>query len=426
MVASMFLNDVLHLVNLFFVGRLGTAHVAGLTMSNVFLEIFFTLAMGISTGTVAMVARHIGANKQEEAHNIVVQAIFIALLLSLVMTFLGVFLSEWAMGMMGTRGEVRSLGATYFRIIALGGIFIFVPFTLNSALRGAGDAITPMKIMVVSNLLNIFLSPCLIFGLSVFPRLEMAGAAWASVISRGVGMVLTGYVFLSGISYFRLGLRNIRLDIPVMGTLVRIGAFGSLQMVFRNISALFIARLVATFGVTAMAAYGIVIRLRSSVLLLGLALGNTGATLVGQNLGAGKSERAAKTGWAIAGMYSIFMVAITILFIVFARELISLFNRGPAVIEEGALFLRLFSATFIFLAFSSVLGRSITGAGDTFSPMCITGVSLLGLRIPLCYIFSLKWGVLGIWYGMAVSNIFQGIAFSAWYYAGRWKNVVID
>ncbi len=426
MVASMFLNDVLHLVNLFFVGQLGTAHIAGLTISYVFLEIFFTLAMGISTGTVAMIARHIGADKRGEAHNIVVQAIFIALALSLVMTFLGVFFAEWAMEVMGTEGEVKVLGATYFRIVSLGGIFIFVPFVLNSALRGAGDAVTPMKIMVFSNLLNLILSPCLIFGLFFFPRLEMAGAAWASVAARALGMLLTGYVFFSGISAFRLRTKDIRLDLKVMGMLLRIGFFGSMQMIFRNISALIVARLVADFGMFAMAVYGIVVRLRSSVLLLGLALGNAGATLVGQNLGAGKPERAARTAWAIAGLYAVFMAAVTLIFLFFAPELITLFNRETAVINEGALFLRIFSATFIFLAFASILSRAMTGAGDTFSPMMITGLTLLVLRIPLCYLLSLKWGVLGIWLGMAVSNIFQGLASSFWFHMGRWKKVRID
>ncbi|MBW2092671.1 MAG: MATE family efflux transporter, partial [Deltaproteobacteria bacterium] len=415
MVASMILHDVLQLVDLFFLGRLGAAYVAGLTMGGVFVETFFTLAMGISTGTVALVARYVGAGKKDEAHNVVVQSVFIGFFLSLVMTLLGLFLAEWALSLLGTKGEVKALGAIYLRIVALGSIFIFIPFNLNSALRGAGDALTPLKIMIVSNLLNIILAPLLIFGLLGFPRWEMAGAAWAVVISRGAGAVLSFYVFFSGKSYFRLQIKDIKFDLRVTLSLIRIGFFGSLQMLFRNLSALFIARLVAIFGVTAIAAYGIVIRLRMSVLLPGLAIGNAAATLVGQNIGAGKPERAVKTGWSSAGLYSIFMIVITLAFMLFAKELVNIFNQDLEVIAEGSLFLRIFSATFIFLAFSSVLGRAINGAGDTFSPMIITGLAILGLRIPLAYLLALNLGPEGIWIGMALSNVFQGVIFTVWF-----------
>jgi len=426
MVASMILNDVLQLVNLFFVSRLGSEFVAGMTMGQVFMQLFFMVAMGISTGTVAMVARYVGAGKKAEAQNVVYQSVTVGLFFAIIMTLLGLFLAEWAMGLLGTKGSVKEYGAIYLQIIAVGGVFIFAPFCLNSALRGAGDAVTPMKVMMLTNVLNIILAPLLIFGYIGFPRLEIAGAAWASVISRGAGMVYILRVFLGGKGYFHLRLREFRVDFPVMWALLKIGVFGSLQMLFRNISAIFIARIVAVFGVTAMASYGIVMRIINSVLMPSMAFGNASATLVGQNLGAGQPERAARTVWICVGIYATFMLVLSVMFNPLADDIVRFFNKDPEVIVEGTRFLKVFSATFFFLAFSSIIGRALTGAGDTVSPMIMTGLALILFRLPLCYVLSKQLGMIGIWIGMASSNVIQGLIFPFWFRKGRWQGVRID
>jgi len=418
------LQDLFNIVDMIFVGKLGPAAIAAVSMSGILLMLVMTVAIGISTGTVALVARHFGAKQQEQAENVAIQAVFVGILSSVVLGVLGYLLAAPVLRLLGAGKDVVPLGTSYIQITSVGAITIFLGISLNSALRGAGDAVTPMKILVLSTVLNIGLDPLLIFGIWKFPRLGVAGSALATVISRGVGLLLLLRVFLSGHSLLHLKWHLIRVDIEVIKQMIKIGVFGSLQMLIRNISALILIRIVAIYGTSAVAAYGIGMRLRMMVMMPGMGLANAAATLVGQNLGAKQPKRAGKSAWLTTGFYEVFMVSVGVLFIIFAKDLIRIFNTDPQVIQLGTTYLRFLAPTFVFMALSIVLGRAMNGAGDTFSPMNITAVSFLGFRLPLAYVFAqvLKLATTGIWAGIAVSNVVQGSAMAWWFKKGKWKS----
>ncbi|RKY88226.1 MATE family efflux transporter [candidate division KSB1 bacterium] len=418
------LQDLFNIVDMIFVGKLGPAAIAAVSMSGILLMLVMTVAIGISTGTVALVARHFGAKQQEQAENVAIQAVFVGILSSVVLGVLGYVLAAPVLRLLGAGKDVVPLGTSYIQITSVGAITIFLGISLNSALRGAGDAVTPMKILVLSTVLNIGLDPLLIFGIWKFPRLGVAGSALATVISRGVGLLLLLRVFLNGHSLLHLKWRRIRVDIKVIKRMIKIGVFGSLQMLIRNISALILIRIVAIYGTSAVAAYGIGMRLRMMVMMPGMGLANASATLVGQNLGAKQPKRAGKSAWLTTGFYEVFMVSVGVLFIIFAKDLIRIFNTDPQVIQLGTTYLRFLAPTFVFMALSIVLGRAMNGAGDTFSPMNITAVSFLGFRLPLAYVFAqvLKLATTGIWAGIAVSNVVQGSAMAWWFKKGKWKS----
>ena len=292
---------------------------------------------------------------------------------------------------------------------------------LNSVLRAAGDTITPLKILTVSTLLNICLDPLLIFGVWIFPRLGVAGSALATVIARGVGATILLWLFLRGRAIIQLRITNARIDFFTMRRIIRIGVFASLQGILRNLSGLILMRLVAIYGTFAVAAYVIGMRLRMIVMMPGFGLATSASTLVGQNLGANKPERAARTAWMTVGFGAAVMTFFGIVYIIFSKSIIGVFNKDPEVIKNGVAYLYVIAGTLGFIGLSIILGRALSGAGDTISPMVITAIGLLVFRIGLALLFSWKLGLIGIWLGIAASNIMQGSMVSFWFSTGRWK-----
>ena len=278
-----------------------------------------------------------------------------------------------------------------------------------------------MKILFFSTLLNIALDPLLIFGLWFFPRWGVNGAGAATVTARGLGMIVGISLLFKGKSGIYLHLREIRVDLGMMWRIIRIGLFASLQAILRNISQLVVVRIVAFYGTFAIAAYGIGMRVRMVVMMPGFGLAAATAVLVGQNLGARNPQRAEKSGLLSCLFYSLFMVLVGSLFFTFAEPIISVFNPQPDVVKIGVSYLHILTLTFVFLGTSIVLSRAMNGAGDTISPMVITGFTLLILRIPLCLLLSRSLETTGIWVGLALSDLANGLITFGWFMQGRWK-----
>ncbi len=420
-IASSVLWDLFNIVDMIFVGKLGPSAIAAVSMCGIMMGIIFTVAIGITTGSVALISRSIGAKDYRMVDKVVVQTIFLAVSASVIMGTGGYFLASPAIRLLGAKGDVVFLGTQYFRIISVGSSTIFITFALTSALRGVGDAVTPMKVLALSTFLNIILDPLLIFGLWVFPKMGVAGSALATVIARGIGMLLLINIFLKGHSYFHIKLKDLNLDIGTMWRIVKIGFFGSLQVLLRHVSMLVLLRIVAFHGTITIAAYGICMRLRLATMMPGFGLSQASAVLVGQNLGAKKPKRAAQSAWVTVGLYEILMVVFAVVLSLFAPSIIKAFNTDPEVVRIGGQFLRIIALTLVFIALSLVIGRCFNGAGDTFSPMVITGFSLLLFQIPLTIFLSIKFGIPGIWYGIALSDIIQGGIMSGWFLRGKWK-----
>jgi len=417
------LRDTFNIVDMVFVGKLGSAAIAAVAMAGFILGLMYVAAMGIGTGTVAMVARFVGNKNFEKAEQVTIQSLFMAIVYSAGVALVGWILAEPLLGLLGAESEVIVLGVSYLKIVFIGSFTIFIFILLAFSLRAAGDALTPTKALVLATFLNIGLDPLLIFGIWIFPRLGVAGSALATIISQGAGMVYLMRIFFAKKSVIHLSWKKLKVDFNTMGRIVRIGVFGSLEMLARNLSGLAIVRFVAIYGTFTVAAYGIGMRLMMVAMMPGFGIAQSAATLVGQNLGAEKPDRAAKSAWFAAGFYGVIMACIATIYILFSHSLIGLFSANPQVIRIGEEFLNFVSFGFVFMALSIVLARAMQGAGDTVTPMVITGICLFALRIPLMVLFSQKMGLAtsGLWMGIMVSTMAQGLIVAFWFGRGRWK-----
>jgi len=421
MMGGNLLQNAFNIVDTIFVGKLGPSAIAAVGMSGIILHFVFVIIIGISTGTVALVARFIGAKKVPEAEQVAMQSLLLGVFCYAVVVALGYPLAPLMLRALGAAEEVVVPGTTYMRIIFIGAFTMILSMLAGAVLRAAGDAITPLKILVVSTLLNIGLDPLLIFGLWGFPRLGVAGSALATAISRGIGAGILLWIVLRGRTIVRFRIAHVRVDFSMMGRIVRIGIFASVQAILRNLGGVVLTRLVAVYGTFAVAAYVVGMRLQMIVMMPGFALAMAVSTLVGQNLGANKPERAEQTAWITTGLGFGIMTFCGVLYIVFAPGLIRVFNAHPDVVRIGTRYLYILAGTLGFIGLSIILGRALNGAGDTLSPMVITGIGLLVLRLGFCLLFSWKLDLMGIWFGVAASTVIQGVMMGVWFRRGRWK-----
>ena len=422
MIAAL-LQDLFTLADLFFVGRLGYVAVAALSVSGVILSVIMMVAIGISSGTTALIAHFTGKKDYINADRVLFQTVVISFISSAVMVLVGVFGTVELLRIFEATPEIISSACGYLKINFIFSIVIFLFIGFNQALRGSGDAVTPLKVLILSNVVNILLDPLLIFGWGFFPRLEVAGSAVATVISRAIGVVILLCHFLYGHSSLHFHRDIFKINFPIIKRIVSIGFFASFEILLRQISFLFLLRFIAVFGAVGLAAYGIVLRLRMAVIMLGMGMGSACGVLIGQNMGGGFSKRAVKSGWVALRYYELIILPLAVIFFVFAPHIIGFFNSHFEVVKIGSNFLRLMAITLPFLASALVLGRGISGAGDTVAPAVMTGISQLGLRIPSAYImaFIFGLGIKGIWLGINISDISQGIAMLWYFKGGFWQ-----
>jgi putative MATE family efflux protein len=417
------LQTVFNVVDMIFVGKLGPDSIAAVALCGMILMLIITLLIGIGVGTTAIIARHIGAKEYVKANEVALQSILLGTFIALFLTVAGYFLSETLMKLFGAEASVVQLGTVYLRITFLGSITLFILFGGAAILRGAGDARTPMFILILSAVINIIADPLLIFGIGPFPRLEIAGAAIATVFARSVGMFITLYVLIKGYSVIQISFRNIKLKFDVIWRIIRLAVPGSLQMGFRSVSGVILMRIVALYGTYSLAALGIGLRVNMIVMMPGFGLGAATATLVGQNLGAKQPRRAEKSAWISLGIYEGIMICMGFLFYLFAPKIIAVFNTDPNVLREGISFLHIVTLSYVFLAIAIVLNQALNGAGDTLSPMVITGIAVFGVRIPLAFLLPRLFdlGTSGIWLAVALSTVLEGTVVGFWFRSGRWK-----
>jgi len=423
MIVGNVLQTGFNVVDMIFVGRLGAEAIAAVSLSGMILMLIITLIVGIGIGTTAMVARFFGAKEYAQANEVALQSLLFGGIASFFLAVVGFFFSGTLLRVFGAEAKVVELGTDYLSIMFLGSSTMFLLFLGAAILRGAGDTLTPMLILMLSTLINIIADPLLIFGLGPFPRLEIKGAAIATVIARGIGMFIILGILWKGYSYIHISLKKIKFRFDLLWRIIKIAIPGSLQMAIRSTSGLVIMSIVVVYGTYALAAYGVGLRINMIVMMPGFGLGAATATLVGQNLGAQKPQRAEKSAWIALIYYEAIMIVIGTLFYLFAPKIISAFNTNPEVIREGASFLRIVTFSYVFLAMAIVLHQGLHGAGDTVPPMMITALALLGVRIPLAYflpkLFPLN--TVGIWLAIAFSSILEGSLVAFWFKSERWK-----
>ena len=422
MLVGAILQNIQSLIDLFWVGRLGPSSVAAVAMSGTILMVLFPMLMGLSTGTVALVARAVGGRHTDEASEAAGQSLMLALVLGTISGALGWFYTDKLFSVLGAGADVIGDGKGYLQISLLGSFTVFILFIGNAALQGSGDTLSPMIVMGISNLLNIVLDPLFIFGLGPFPAMGVRGAAIATVIAQAIAALVSLFILFSGRSHLHVRLHHGIPDPVLSWRILRIGLPGSGQMVSRSLMSAVMMRIVASCGTAAVAAYGIGMRFHMILLMPAFALGGAAATMVGQNLGAGKPERARHAAWVATALDAAVMVLAAVVIFPLAPALIGVFNDHADVVAIGAHYLRVVSPFYLFAALGIVLGRALNGAGDSMGPMLITVVTLWGLQVPLAVYFSRLWqpATEGIWWAMVVAFVVQGVLTTLWFETGRW------
>jgi len=427
MVLEMVLESLFAVVDVLWVGRVGANAVATVGLTEAMLTLVFAIAMGLSLSTTAMVARRIGEKNPEAAAIAGVQAIFIGLTISVAIGLPCLFVAPRLLRLMGATPEIVAVGGSYARI-ALGGCGVVVLLFLNNAIfRGAGDAAIAMRLLWVSNIINLILDPCLIFGLGPFPRLGVTGAALATFTGRGIGVLYQFYRLLQGTERIRVLRKQVAVNLEVLVRLIRLSLTGIFQFVIAQTSWIGLVRIVSLFGAAAVAGYTIAIRIVIFVILPSWGLSNAAATLVGQNLGAKQPDRAEKSVWRTGFYNMLFLGSVGIIFTLFARPIVSLFTNDPAVVPLAAACLRIVSYGNIGYAYGMVMLQAFNGAGDTVTPTILNLFAFWLFEIPLAYWLAIRegWHSNGVYYAIVIAEGALAIASILIFRRGRWKRLTV-
>ena len=427
MILEMAMESLFAVVDIFFVAQLGDEAVATVGLTESVLTLIYALAVGLSTAVTAMISRRIGEKKPGAAGQVAMQAIWIGLGLSLSLAIPGVWFAPDILRLMGAEGGIVREGAAFTRIMFGGNAAIVFLFLLNAIFRGGGNASLAMRALWLANGLNLILDPCLIFGLGPFPELGLPGAAIATTIGRGVGVLFQLVILLRGDSVVVIRRRHLGWQPAILGRLLRVGAGGAAQYLIASASWVFLMRLVATEGSAVIAGYTIGIRVIIFAILPAWGMANAAATLVGQNLGAGEPGRAAQAAWRTAFYAMIFLVSVSAACILFAPQLVAAFDPNPAVVASGVACLRTICLGYVAFAYGLVLSQALNGAGDTRTPTVLNLIAFWGVQIPLAYLLSqsLAWGAGGVYWAMVTAEVLFALICIAVFRQGRWQRVQV-
>jgi putative MATE family efflux protein len=427
MVLEMVLESLFAVVDVFWVGRLGADAVATVGLTETLLALVFAIGLGVALSTTAMVARRIGEKEPEDAAISAVQAIVLGLLIAVVLGLAGGIAAPRLLALMGASPAIIAVGSGYARV-ALGGCGAIIMLFLNNAIfRGAGDASIAMRLLWVSNIINLVLDPCLIFGIGPFPHMGVTGAATATLIGRSIGVLVQFWLLLRGTERIHILGRHLRLNFVVLWRLLRVSLSGMLQFAISNASWIGLVRIVSLFGGAAVAGYTVAIRIVIFFILPAWGLSNAAATLVGQNLGAGRPERAEQAVWR-TGLYNlIFLGTLGMFFIVFATPVVRLFVQDPAVVPIAAMALRTFSCGNMGFAYVMVILQAFNGAGDTVTPTIVNFFGFWVLEIPLAWFLAVPMhvGVEGAFLAFVIAQFAIAGASVVLFRRGRWKRTCI-
>lgn len=420
------LQSGLELVDLFFVGRLGSEAIAGVAMGSSIIMVLMTVIVGIVTANTAFVSRHYGAKDTDMVAKGVWHTLVLGLLFSFVLSIVGILYSEDILLFLGAEPVVAAYGAAYLVVLFAGIATLVELWVINSSFQSCGDAVTPMLLVVLANILNIVLDPLLIFGYWIFPVCGVAGAAYATIISRSVAFTIAFALLLSGRTPIPFSLRT-KFEFGLAWRLVRIAVPNSVQSGLRNVTFLAMMAIVAVFGTAALSAYGIVGRLETVAIMPVLGVATATAVVVGQNLGAEKPERAEAGVKLSALMNGGFMAVMGAIFYIAAPAIVEIFDPSGASTAIGVSYMRTVAPFYVAMAVAIILAFALNGAGDTKKPMYATLFSMVLIQIPLAYILPdfLGIGIEGVWLAVICGITLQlGMLFTL-YRRGSWKMATI-
>lgn len=423
MMLEQVMESIFAVVDIYFVSKVSVNAIATVGLTETFMFIVYSLAIGLSTGTTALVARRVGEKNSLGASNVAMQAILLSGTIALIVGVLGFIFAEDILRLMGGEEDLIKEGVSYTRILLGFNIIIFMLYLLNAIFRGAGDASIAMYSLIFANTINIILDPLLIFGFGPIPAMGITGAAIATCIGRGFGVLLQLIILFRGRSIIKIVFSKIKLDLKVIGELIKLSIGGIGQYIIATFSWIFLVRIVSKFGSAAVAGYTISFRVIIFTLLPSWGLANAVATLVGQNLGAGQPDRAETAAWKASYYNAYFLIAAGIVFWIFAPQIIGIFsNEGPVVLE-GVKALRIICLGYIIFSFGMVLGQAFNGAGDTFTPTVTNFIAFWIIEIPLAYSLAilLDLGSQGVYFSIAISETALALMLIYLFRKGKWK-----
>lgn len=421
MILEMCMESVFAVVDIFFVGRIGKAAVATVGLTESVLTIVYSVAVGLSMAATAMVARRIGEKNPEEASRSAVQAIMIALTITVVVSIIGIVFSEDILKIMGASKEVVALGASYTRIVFSGSVVIMLLFLINGIFRGAGNASIAMWSLWIANGCNIILCPILIhyYGLR--------GAAIATTVGRGVGVCYQLYYLLKGNGVIHILKKYFTPDLAIIKSIVNIAWTGTFQFLIGSASWIVMVRIISKFGDETIAGYQVAIRILLFFLLPAWGMSNAAATLVGQNLGAQQPLRAEQSVWTTAKYNAIFMAFVSALFLIAAKPIVDFINHDIGVETIATQALRIVSLGYIFYGVGMVLTNAFNGAGDTKTPTIINLFCFWAFQIPFAYLLAITFniGAKGVFIAIVSTETLVTIIAFILFKKGNWKKIKI-
>lgn len=422
-VLEMVMESVFVIVDIYFVSKLGANAVATVGLTESMVTIIYAIAIGLGTATTSLVSRRIGEKNPDAASVAAFQAILTGMIISVIIGLPGIFLSKNLLGLMGASKPIVESMSGYTRIMLGGNIVIMMLFIINAIFRSAGDAAVAMKVLWIGNIINIVLDPCLIFGLGPFPKMGVTGAALATTIGRGTAVLVQFYLLFYGNKRIRLSSKHFVIQFKIMIKLIKL-SFGTIgQNLISTSSWIALVRIISIFGSEVVAGYTIAIRIIGFTLLPSWGISNAASTLVGQNLGAKKPERAEKAVWVTGVANMILLSVIGLILVLFPETFIRFFIDNENVVKAGVPALRIISFGFVAYGLGMVLVNSFNGAGDTSTPLKINVLAFWCIEIPLAWFLALKAGLNeeGVFYAIVIAE--STMTMIAWivFRRGKWK-----
>jgi len=423
MVMEMIMESLFALFDIIFVSRLGAEATAAVGITESLMTIIYSVGMGLAMATTGIVSRRIGEKKKKEASVSAFQSIFLGILVSVPFFISGSFFSKDILRLMGASQGVINNGSAYTAIMLGSNAIIMLLFINNAIFRSAGDAMVSMLVMIFANMINIVLDPCLIFGLGPFPELGVTGAGIATCTGRTLGVMMQFYVYSKKNRKISLNRQAIRIDFKIIKRLLKLSMGGIGQFLIATTSWVGLYRIMTEFGDNVVAGYTVAIRIIIFSLLPAWGLSNAASTLVGQNLGAKRSDRAEKSVWTISVINMLFLFVIGVVFYFASNRIVNLITPVEQIREVGILCLKILSFGYVFYALGMVTLQAFNGAGDTYTPTLLNFICFWIIEIPLAYIISVQFGMheKGVFLAIVIAESCLGILGLLSFRRGKWK-----
>ncbi len=423
MVAEMIMESLFAIADIFFVTKLGAEATATVGITESLMTIIYAVGMGLAMATTGIVSRRIGEKNQLAGSRAAFQAIILGVIISLPFFISGVFFAKEILNLMGSSTGVITIGSKYTGLLLGSNVIIMLLFINNAIFRSAGDAMIAMIVMIIANLLNIVLDPCLIFGLGPFPKLGVTGAAVATCIGRGLGVIIQIFMLTRKNRRIYINLKSLVLDIKIVLKLLKLSMGGIGQFLFSTTSWVGLYRIMTEFGDNVVAGYTIAIRIIIFSLLPAWGLSNAASTLVGQNLGAKRPDRAERAVWIIALVNVTFLFIVGIVFYFASSRLVGLISPDYQIQKIGITCLKILCFGYVFYALGMVMSQSFNGAGDTFTPTLLNFICFWLVEIPLAYFMAIEMnlGEKGVFVAIVLAESLLGMLGVIIFRRGKWK-----